>query len=148
MSILRYGLIIWGNGVNINRAFIAQKKCVRAICRIGPRESCRPWFVKLQLLTLPCLYIFEICTFVKTNKHLFNTVQEVYGNIFRYPNRLAFGHNPRTALYQKNCNAMCIKIYNSIPNHIEELPNKHFKTKLFRWLVEKNFYDINEIFKK
>lgn len=70
-SILRYGLIMWGNGTDINKAFVAQKKCLRAICDLSPRSTCRPWFKTHSLLTLTSLYIYEVCIFVKQNNDLF-----------------------------------------------------------------------------
>ncbi|KAG8338158.1 hypothetical protein J6590_005699 [Homalodisca vitripennis] len=34
-----------------------QKKAIRTIANMNFRESCRPAFITLQLLTLPCLYV-------------------------------------------------------------------------------------------
>lgn len=31
-SMLRYGLILWGNSVDVTKVFRAQKSCIRAIC--------------------------------------------------------------------------------------------------------------------
>nr|CAX36785.1 hypothetical protein [Papilio dardanus] len=52
---------MWGNSTDQHRAFVAQKKCIRAICGLHPQESCRPAFKRLGLLPLPALYIYEIC---------------------------------------------------------------------------------------
>lgn len=87
-SLLRYGLILWGNSSYSNRAFIAQKKCIRALCGIGPRVSCKPYFAKLGILSLPCLYIVEIYKFVRQHFNLFTKACDVYPRHTRNSNRL------------------------------------------------------------
>lgn len=120
-------------------------KAIRAICGVGPYESCRPLFPKLQLLTLPCLYIYEVCIFVKRNMSLFKKAGDINRNhSIRYPNRLIHEHIPRTTLYLKNCHAMCIKIYNKIPEDLKLERLDTFKTKLYVWLVTNNFYSLND----
>lgn len=79
-SVLRYGLIMWGNSTDQNRAFVAQKKCIRAIYGLQSDDSCRPIFQKLGLLPLPSLYIYEICMFVWKNKELFTKADDVSSN--------------------------------------------------------------------
>lgn len=146
-SILRYGLIIWGNSTDKNRAFIAQKKCIRAICGIRPDESCEPIFKKLGLLPLPSLYIYEICNFVYNNKGLFQKAHEVIPQPRRDPHRLVVKDTPRSDKYAKSCLVMCVRIYNKIPENLKLLNNINlFKNKLYKWLNGHNFYDINDFF--
>ncbi|KAG8334007.1 hypothetical protein J6590_098972 [Homalodisca vitripennis] len=40
------------------------EKAVRIIENVKYRESCRESFRELRLLTLPCLYIFEVIMYV------------------------------------------------------------------------------------
>lgn len=56
-SVLRYGIVIWGNSVDKDRAFKMQKKCIRSVCGARYRETCKPLFRKCKMLPLPCLYI-------------------------------------------------------------------------------------------
>ncbi len=65
---LSYGLALWGGCTNTNflRIFILQKRAVRVIAKLQRRESCKPAFKSLKLLTLPCLYILETCSFFKS----------------------------------------------------------------------------------
>jgi hypothetical protein len=100
MSVLRYGILMWGNSVDADRAFIAQKKCVRTLCGVNKREPCRPLFKKLNLLSLPCLYIFETANFVKKHIVLFNIIdKETTRPQRRY--RLALPENNKLALRSK-----------------------------------------------
>lgn len=59
-SLLRYGVVLWGNCCEIKRLFISQKKCIKAICKKPTRTSCKDLFYELKLLTLPSLYILEL----------------------------------------------------------------------------------------
>lgn len=142
-STLRYGLVLWGNSVDVNRAFLIQKRCIRAICGVGPMVSCRPLFKKLKLLTLPAMYIFDICIFTKTNIEEFKMKHEICNFSTRYPNRLV-APSCSTTCYQKNCYYMSIKIFNKIPDSIKNLPINKFKTALFKLLCEECFYSIDE----
>lgn len=143
-SILRYGIVVWGSSVDINRAFIAQKQCIRSICKLSPRTSCNPYFKKLGLLTLPCIYIFDTCCFVKLHSCLFKKSCEVVANYRgRYPNKLTLP-TMRTTLQSSSCYPMAIRIYNKLPKELTTLPINLFKTRLFRLLVDKCYYNVKD----
>lgn len=50
--VLRYGLIIWGNGSYVKRVIEAQNKCTHAVCDIDVRELCKTLFG--DILTIIC----------------------------------------------------------------------------------------------
>lgn len=143
-SVLRYGIVIWGNSVSLDRAFKAQKKCIRALCNIKYRDSCRPMFQKLNILPLPCLYVAEICLFVNKYPNFFRTVAQ--GNPNARSTRLNKLHitKSKLAYYRNNAMGMAIKLYNKIPIHIINLPKKKFPNALLKWLGENNFYSVQE----
>lgn len=145
-SSLRYGLIVWGNSTDHNRAFIAQKKCVRAIQGIPPDVSCRPLFKKLGLLPLPSLYVYETCMFVRKHKYLFRTAADVSSRNRRDKFRLVLDEFPRSTKYSKSCLAMVVRIYNKLPCKLKLLNGRQFKIHLFKWLNDNNFYSIKEYF--
>lgn len=138
-SILRYGLIFWGNSTNRNDALVAQKRCVRSVCRLKPTDSCKPHFKMLHILTLPSLYILEVSIFVKSNLDLFNkfiSKRNLY-NINTF--------SRKTALFGQSIFGMCTRIYNNLPLHIRQLTSiTMFKRKLYNFLNDKCYYDIND----
>ncbi len=72
-SILTYGLTIWGGTSveNFNRLFIIQKRAIRIIHGAPPDEHCQQLFKTFRVMTLACLYIFELAKyFVKTTVYL------------------------------------------------------------------------------
>lgn len=140
-SALRYGLAVWGNSVDMKRVFIMQKKCVRAMCGVGPFEPCGPLFKKLNLLTLPCMYILELCMLVKKNMYLFERKRVVFYT--RYPNSLVVPPQ-RTACFAKNSYCMSVKVFNVLPENVKTLPETKFKTTLYSLLLENCFYTVED----
>lgn len=147
-SILRYGLILWGNSTDVNRAFITQKKCIRAIFGKTPRDSCKPLFKSLGLLPLPSLYIYDVCLFVRKHPYLFKRACETNSRLKRDPQRLVISVQPKLRKYNKNCPAMCVKIYNNLPKDLKCLNDRQFKIKLYQWLHRNNFYDLKDYLDK
>jgi hypothetical protein len=138
-STLRYGIIFWANSVDREIAFRAQKRCIRSLSGIQQLDSCKPYFQKFRILTLPCLYVFEVAVFARSNLNLFQTFRST---------RLKYkinGTSSKTALYRKSILGMAPKIYNKVPKDIVETENMEgFKRKLFEHLVKKAYYTISE----
>lgn len=147
-SILRYGILLWGNSTNANNLFILQKKCIRILANIKPRESCRPHFKNLKILTLTSLYIFEVCTFVKLHSSFFLQAKDRHAKPLnlRQNNFLSL---PTSTLkiFHSGPHMMCIKIFNKLPQSIKEIENsKLFNKALNTHLKDKSFYTLQEFF--
>lgn len=146
---LNYGIILWGNSSHVNSLFVLQKRCIRILVNITDMESCRPYFVKLSILTLSCMYIFEICKLVKKNLHEYSQAKDFYNHPrnLRNKNRL---NRPFTKLHLVSSGTyhMSIKIYNKIPSEIKNISAETlFLKKLKEWLIDKCFYTIEEYLK-
>jgi hypothetical protein len=138
-STLRYGIIFWANSVEREMAFKAQKRCIRSLCGIHQLDSCKPYFQKLRILTLPCLYIFEVIMFVRRNLHLYPSFRST-----RLRNKIS-GMSFKTALFRKSLLGMAPTIYNKVPKDIIDIDNiADFKNKLFKILVKKAYYTVKE----
>lgn len=142
-SNIRYCIPLWGNSSHINRVFIAQKQCVRAMCNIHPLTSCKPFFQKHNILTVPSIYIQECCLFVKKHPQLYKSCGEYCQFNTRYPTKLMLP-SINTRYYHTNCYPMTIRIFNKIPNSIRDLPLTQFKRKLYLWLIDKAYYSVQE----
>lgn len=143
-SVLRYGVILWGNAVNVNSILITQKKCIRAIFNEPPWNSCKPYFKEYKLLTLPCIYILEICKFVKQYKHLFIKFDDYYRYGSRHFDRLVIPSHVKSALQYRNCYTTAVIVYNKLPRSIKELNGNLFNRKLYNLLIDKCFYSVQE----
>lgn len=144
-SVISYGLILWGNSVDVEKVFKIQKKCVRAISGAYYLDSCRPLFQKFNILPLACMYIRELCLLVKSHPEIFKLRSEVSTRHIRaqYIN-LVLQPPSRTDIYKKNVVNMCIQTYNYLPNNLKLLQGPSFKNKLTAWLMENCFYNLNE----
>jgi hypothetical protein len=63
-SVVEYGMIFSGNSASVDKVFKLQKRIVRIMASVGSRCSCRGLFKRLDILPVPCQYIFSLMTFV------------------------------------------------------------------------------------
>lgn len=141
---LSYGVILWGNSTEASDLLIQQKKLVRIIANIVTTDSCKPYFQKFKILTLPSLYILESCKFVRKNPELYTKKQDVLGKPSRYNNNLVIPLS-RIKLCSSGTLPMSIKIYNKLPNYMKEEKNyRVFIKKLKNMLNQKCYYTVNE----
>lgn len=143
-SVLRYGIIFWGNSVEKEIIFKIQKRSIRSMFSLKPTDSCQDYFRKYKLLTLPCLYIFEVALFVKTNPILFKVQSYVSNRIRQNKNTKLCVCNANTALMHNSIFGMGPIIYNKLPIAMKELGINLFKIKLKAFLVEKCYYSVRE----
>ena len=142
-SVLRYGVIFWGNSTDKENAFKAQKRCLRAMFKLNTTDSCKPYFVRYKLLTLTSLYILETVMFVRNNCNLFSRMADKYPRNRRDQNQLCL-HESKTALMRKSVFCMAPIIYNKLPKSWRELNNVQLKKRLKSFLTGKAYYNINE----
>lgn len=142
-SILSYGLLIWGNSVDVHKAFLAQKKCVRAVCNVHFQEPCRPLFKSTKVLPLPCMYILQASLFVREHLEYFDTNSKFFPRSTRRRNQI-FLPRARKNVFKNNVYSMVIQIYNKLPKHILETEPRLFKNALCKWLLLKCYYSIQE----
>jgi hypothetical protein len=143
-SQLKYGIILWGNSTNINDLFVMQKKLIRIIAQIDNTKSCKPFFIKLNLLTLPSIYIYDICIYTFKNISLFTKVKDTHNVNTRHKSRLYLPQS-RTKMLNTSPYYMAVKIFNKLPPYISKETNlKIFSNTLKSYLISKCFYSLNE----
>lgn len=145
-SAMSYHIIVWGRAVGMNRIFLIQKRIIRLLYNVKKRDSCRPVFKSNNILTIHCIYILKCCLYVRNNLRFFNT-NSTYHN---YPTRNGSNlliEQHRTAAYQRSAFYNCARVYNYVPVNIRNINNiTGFKNALKKFLVDKCFYSINELF--
>jgi hypothetical protein len=104
---------------------------------LGPRCTCRSWFVKLDILPVPSLYIFLLIMFICDNSDNFKTNSLIHNSNTRSKNRL---HLP--AFYF----ASALRIFNALHNDLLQLQNNKalFKSTLRKYLLVNAFYSVDE----
>ena len=142
-SRLRYGIIFWARGVEANRIFLLQKRCIRNIFNLRSIETCKPKFIDTKILTLQSLYIYEAVLFVKQNINLFNNCDRDHHHPTRHKDNLKDMKCNFTYI-QKNVHSSLIKIFNKIPVEIRQQNIIALKRYLKRLLVSRAYYTLEE----
>jgi hypothetical protein len=145
-SHMAYGIELWGSTADIHfqQIFKLQKKAIRYIAKLGYRESCREHFKTLSILTLPCIYIYRLIIYSFNNKNTQQTNADIHSHNTRGKHQLAIQRH-RLHLFNKKPSYMSGKLFNKLPNPIKCIDHpKKFKAELFRFLVKKAFYSIEE----
>jgi hypothetical protein len=107
--------------------------------------SCRSLFKKLDILPVPCQYIFSSMIFVVDNKENLQTNSSIHGVDTRNKTEL---HRSTVNLscFQKGVSYPGVKVFSSLPSRISNLRNVklHFKVALQRYLIAHSFYSLAE----
>ncbi len=147
-SILRYGIVLWGQAAGITSVLRLQKRIIRVMTNSHPRSNCKPLFKKLSILTVVGLYIFEILAYMHTIKnhipetlrfqHSYNTRN---GTNFRLPNH-------RLTIFEKSPLYAGLRLYNELPTTYKSLSPDQFRTKLKNELIARSPYSMQECYQK
>lgn len=143
-SIIKYGIIFWGNSVNAKDVFIIQKRCIRKITNSDRLDSCRPMFKNLKILTVTDIYIMELCMLVRSSTDKFPLKNSTHKYATRLTENLLIPQANKT-IFQKGPYYMAIKVYNNLPHNIKQIQDTHkFKSSLNTFLVNKCHYTLSE----
>lgn len=142
-SIMSYGLLLWGSAADIESIFILQKRAVRAIYGLKPRDSLREVFKEINILTVASQYIFDNIMYVRKHIHLFTKKSDVHSFNTRHKNKLAV---PSFRLHKIGNSFLgkCITIFNKIPHNLVELPINKFKIHIKNTLMSKGYYKVRD----
>ena len=104
------------------------------MCNVSKRKSCRDLFKKLNILTMPSVYIMETLLHIKMNKERLKQNLATHEDETRYRSDFQTQFC-RTNILKKSVTNMVAKLYNKLPNYTKNVENlKPFKNHL------KHFY--------
>ena len=108
-----------------------------------PLTSCKAVFKKLNILTLPCLYISQLILHIRANENNFVRNHEIHSHNTRSNQRMRQPFS-RLDIGQKSPNCIGIKCYNKI-NFFKTSDSMNVcKNKLNKFLVSNCFYSVDE----
>lgn len=142
-SHIRYGIIVWGStpGGNLQRVLILQKRAIRILAGLKPRDSCREAFREWGILTVPSIYITEAIMYaVKENLPRFTHIHQHdtrHSKDFNLP-----AH--RLALFQRKPSYAGARFFNALPPTLKNSLPTTLKKNLKDWFIDKAFYTIDE----
>lgn len=141
---ISYSIALWGaTESKLNRIFVAQKKTIRCMLRLPYRTHCKDFFIDLQILTVPCIYILEISLYIKSQSLEYSNNTHNYNTRFR--NNFSIQH--RLAFFEKKPLYSGLKIFQKLPIAIRQVNAMcKFKSNLKRFLLQNAFYSLEEFF--
>ncbi|KAJ2937550.1 hypothetical protein O0L34_g18634 [Tuta absoluta] len=140
-SYLTYGIDLWGLAADRDMPFVLQKKAIRMMCRVPADEPAKQLFVRLRVLTVPCIYLLEVVKYVRTHMDDFPASLRFSA---RRGNQLAPTRH-RLEKTSKSLFVMGPKIFNKLPLYIREATSINvFINKCKRFLAEKAYYSVKE----
>lgn len=144
-SYLNYGITIWGNASDINKILILQKRSIRIICGVNRRDSARPHFEKLGIMTVISLYIYNSLVEVHQQTNSIPKISDLHKYNTRNKHKLVL---PKVRLKktQKQGIYLKIKMFNKLPLQIINLPITIFKKRLSKYFRTHAFYSVSEYF--
>jgi hypothetical protein len=108
-------------------------------------NSCRNLFMRLEISSFPCEYMFTLMNFIVNNQEHFHTNLAIHSVNTRNRDHL---HRPTASLscFQKSAYYAGIKLFNSLPSNLRSLMNikAQFKVTLKRYLNTHSFYSVEQ----
>lgn len=146
-SRIKYGIIFWGSSKDAIKVFRAQKRVVRCILKLRPRESCRTHFTHLDILTVPSLYYLSLVMFVKNSPELFPRNDHFHAGdmsvVTRGRAELSIPAHS-TTFYKRGPFYRAIEAYRSLPSELRAIEDiSKFKRAVMVYLRQKCFYTFN-----
>jgi hypothetical protein len=141
-----YGIALWGSASNthIKRMLILQKRAIRHIAKLKIKDSCKEVFPKLKILTIPSIYVLEVCIYKKFKCTVNTKNENVHSYITRSKQNFRTNYH-RTNKFKNFPSEIGTTFLNKLPNDISnESDLKYFKRKLKKLLLTYNFYNVQD----
>ena len=144
-SMATYGITIWGLSSCLEEIFKLQKKAIRILAGIGYTDSCRSFFRKLNILTMPSCLILACLEYAHTQKKTITKNVDVHNYNTRHANDMVIPYH-RINKSQTNIHYTSIKLYNALPEDVKLLGKRQFKHHLKKYLIQKECYSMEEYY--
>lgn len=147
-SRLRYSIMFWGQSheYNIKKAFTCQKRAIRTMARIAPWDSCREHFIRLGILTVPCLYVFVLLTNLAKKLPRYESPDDKKArNKTRRRDIRIDTLNARLKIARHSARYQAVLLYNKLPTDLKQIDEiTKFKNSLRIFLLKRCFYSVDD----
>lgn len=142
-SIASYAVEVWGLSRAASGIFKLQKKAIRILFGLGVRESCREYFRRAGILTLPSCCVLALLVRVHRERQdrVRNSDRHEYAT--RGANDLVVPWN-RTNKTQREGDHMEVSLYNGLCAEVKSLSEGAFRSRVRVGLVRGAYYSVEE----
>lgn len=145
-SVARYGLLVWGNKGTLNKVLKLQKRAIRTMLGLGPRDSCRELFVPLGIATIVNIYVCMCTTTVHQSRGGSLIGEDVHDHYTR-GRGLIRGVMATSSHYANSYLHVGLRMYNALPERIRQAATtRAFSQNLKHLLKRKAYYSIDDFF--
>lgn len=142
-SVLRYSLLVWGRTAGSHRAFVLQKRIVRALFGLDPQTSCRECFRSRGILTLPSMYVYHLMIYIHDMRFRIPRLCDHHSYNTRGCRR--FYHSGLThTFHEKSPLISGIQLYDVLPKHLTDKRTSLFRRELRAILANGSYYSVSE----
>ena len=144
-SHVAYGIILWGRLPGARDVFLIQKRVIRIMCGLNSRTHCKPYFIKLNIMTVYATYIYCALLHIKKNENSYIRILHNHDYSTRGNNNFVL-NQLRIEKARSNPNYSGIAFFNVLPADIKLLGYNSFKTKIRNLLIENCLYSVDDYF--
>lgn len=144
-SHLNYGTLIWANNISSSSLFSAQKQAVRALFKVNSRSHCKQLFIESNIMSLPCIYIFQCLLYAKDNINTLQLNSDIHNYGTRHCELIRKSHYNYSKT-TKSFHCTSINLFNKLPKSIAHLNPNKFKIKIKHILIKNCFYSLEEYY--
>lgn len=142
-SNISYAILAWGHSPHAKQVFKLQRKAIRIISGLNYRDNCKTEFSRLNILTVPSIFIQQCLIYVKNNENNYTHHYQIHS----YPTRhrdFIIPSNNRLCKTRDGINYFGIQFHNKLPLQIKTLDQRHFKIKVKNILARNAFQNFEE----
>ena len=141
---LSFHILTWGQARDFDRVLTCQKRIIRLVFGLSPRESCRRIFKENRILTVTSIYLYKLLCYMYTNKSQFKLNGDHHQYHTRKKNDLktpGFKH----FYFKKSVYYAGPKYFNLLLSDIRQARTLTiFKRNLKTFLFQHSFYSLEE----
>ena len=136
----------------MKRLFTLQKRAIRYMsyassnpcATVYIKDTCKPLFKKLSIMTAPCLYIYSVILFTTNNSNMTKMNETVHEHNTRIKKDIRINDENKTRA-QRSPLDWGSRFYNVLPKAIKEKKGTSgFKICLKEYLIEHCFYSVKD----
>ena len=142
-----YGIALWGSGSakNLDKILKLQKRAVRYMCGLNRFSHCSTYFKELGILTVPSLYVLEVCLYARKRMNQMKRVGDNHEHDTRMKNDVAIPIH-RTSRFESKPSFQGTRFYKRLPKNIREIESyKEFKKTLKAFLLDRCLYNLLDL---